>query len=241
MSSESSGAILGLVAFGTHRRLYRRAILTAQDFNRSMGKIYSSATRVTSRRSYLAPQQDPLTSLAQFSRLSEASRQLLGFLEQIVCRKQQTTHEGHLRLSSFVKSEFDVLLSICGHENLWQQAYFRVVNEETQGNTIDSICTELKQSQRSMKSTRVMFNEAHILRDNTAQGRIRVPPKPSKLTLGDILRDERQRRGVPGHRILKHNTKKGLGVEVATALLHLFGCPQFRSEAWNSDSIYILK
>ncbi|RSM17130.1 hypothetical protein CDV31_004023 [Fusarium ambrosium] len=182
------------------------------------------------------------SSLAQAKRLSEASRLLFSFLEQKVCHEKEGNHEGHLRLSGFDQAELDMMLSICGHAGKWQQAYFRLADEKMEKKIVDCLCPLLKQSLRLRQPTQMMFDERGIYKFVIRKDRPKSRRAPSKETLGDILRgEERGRQKTPSHRTLKHNKKRGLGVEIATALLHLFGSPLLQARVLDANSIYILR
>ncbi|RMJ16652.1 hypothetical protein CDV36_003673 [Fusarium kuroshium] len=245
ISNEYTRTTFDMISFGTEPRLYHRAISTAQLFNRHMRRIYSSVGGVASGQSYRDVQphaRDHLASLAQAKRISEASRLLFSFLERKVCHETEGKHEGHLRLSGFDQAELDMMLSICGHAGKWQQAYFRLADEKMEKKIVDCLCPLLKQSLRLRQPTQMMFDERGIYKFVIRKDRPKSRRAPSKETLGDILRgEERGRQKTPSHRTLKHNKKRGLGVEIATALLHLFGSPLLQARVLDANSIYILR
>ncbi len=238
-----------LISFGTEPRVYRRIISTAQLFNRNIKRIYSRAGEKPDNQSFLPIQRDEhadSATLAEALRLSETSQRLFAFLEGSICQKVEGSHEGYLRLSDFDQPELDMLLSVCGVEGRWQQAYFYPPHKGAQGAMAKSICDELMRSRKLRQPIRMAIGSTgdetslHKLAGSRSHIKsIKVQP-PTSVTLGHILRDENRRRQEgPRHRTVKLNKKRGLGVKIAASLLRFFGNPLLHVRPWNADSIYI--
>lgn len=175
--------------------------------------------------------------------LSDASRQLIDALEMDSCL-HGLSRMAYLRLPDLNQDILDMLLSVCSGPGPWQQAYFHIHDRLTAGESPDRLCTELELSlRRKLPTTMTLVRSANnsSLRKFSCSDYIDVLPPPT-MTLRRVLYDENndtRRKSVSGHRILKRNVKRGIGVNIASTLFFLFACPLFQAHSWSLESIFI--